>query len=89
MAESLLLAFDRARSFVAESGSRFDRLFLETVLGDRDVGALAAEIERVIGMFRNGGLLYCTSHFVQDHCTMDELRFAFDTVRRISLQYAG
>lgn len=44
MAESLLLAFDRARSFVAEGGSRFDRLFLETVLGDRDPEALAAEI---------------------------------------------
>lgn len=45
MAESPMLAFDRARSFVAERGSRFDRLFLETVLGDRDVEALAGEIE--------------------------------------------
>jgi hypothetical protein len=45
MAESPLLAFDRARSFVAERGGRFDRLFLETVLGDRDVGALAGAIE--------------------------------------------
>ena len=45
MAESPMLAFDRARSFVADSGCRFDRLFLETVLGDRDVEALAGEIE--------------------------------------------
>jgi hypothetical protein len=44
MAESLMLAFDRARVFVAERGCRFDRLFLETVLGDRDVGELAAAI---------------------------------------------
>lgn len=45
MAESPMLAFDRARVFVAECGSRFDRLFLETVLGDRDVEALAQAIE--------------------------------------------
>jgi hypothetical protein len=45
MAESPMLAFDRARSFVAERGSRFDRLFLETVLGDQDAGALAWAIE--------------------------------------------
>jgi hypothetical protein len=45
MAESLMLAFDRARSFVADNGSRFDRLFLETVLGDGNVEALARAIE--------------------------------------------
>jgi hypothetical protein len=40
-----MLAFDRARSFVVGRGSRFDRLFLETVLGDRDMAALASAIE--------------------------------------------
>ena len=39
-----MLGFDRARSFVAAKGTRSDRLFLETVLGDRDVGALASVI---------------------------------------------
>jgi uroporphyrinogen decarboxylase len=37
-------------------------------------------------MFRDGGLLYCTTHFIQDHCSIDELVFAYDliheTVRR-------
>jgi len=44
MAETPLLAFDRARSFVAANGSGFDRLFLETVLGDREIGTLASAI---------------------------------------------
>jgi hypothetical protein len=45
VAESSLLAIDRARVFVAERGSRFDRLFLATVLGEREVEDLARAIE--------------------------------------------
>ncbi len=41
---------------------------------------LVSEIHRVIDMFRDGGLLYCTTHFIQAHCTMEELELAFDTV---------
>ena len=32
-----------------------------------------------MALFADGGLLYCTSHFVQDHCSIEELTFAFDT----------
>ena len=46
--------------------------------------ALRAEIERVMRLFADGGLLYCTSHFVQDHCKMEELTFAFDAVYELS-----
>ena len=34
----------------------------------------------MIGMFPDGGLLFCTTHFVQDHCTIEELTFAYDVV---------
>ena len=44
--------------------------------GKRDV--LRAEIERVLTMFRDGGLLFCTTHFIQAHCTIEELTLAFD-----------
>ena len=40
--------------------------------------------ERVMRMFAAGGLLFCTSHFGQDHCSMDELTFAFDAVYELS-----
>ena len=45
MAETPLLAFDRARRFVAAEGSGFDCLFLETILGDREIDTLASAIE--------------------------------------------
>jgi len=60
-----------------------------TVMGGLDVQAtigfgkldhLKNEIERVLSLFKDGGLLYCTSHFIQNHCTIEELTFAFDTI---------
>ncbi len=55
-------------------------LCIQTTLGFGKRDFLEREIRRVLGMFRDGGLLYCTSHFVQDHCTIDELVFAYDLI---------
>lgn len=38
---------------------------------------------RVIQMFAQGGLLFCTTHFVQSHCTLDELVFTYDLVTEL------
>jgi len=59
-------------------------LDVQTTLGFGKLKFLADEIKRVLTMFADGGLLYCTSHFVQAHCSMDELKFAMDTVREIT-----
>jgi len=55
-------------------------LDVQTTIGFGKLDFLRSEIERVLTMFRDGGMLYCTSHFVQDHCSIEELTFAFDTV---------
>lgn len=67
---------DRYRSKFSVMGG----LDVQDTLGFGDYDALAASIRRVLGMFRDGGLIYCTTHFVQAHCTMDELTFAFDLI---------
>jgi uroporphyrinogen decarboxylase len=54
-------------------------LDVQTTIGFGRHDLLRAEIERVMRLFADGGLLFCTSHFVQDHCTIDELVLAFDT----------
>jgi uroporphyrinogen decarboxylase len=59
-------------------------LDIQTTLGFGDYAALEASLRRVVAMFRGGGLLFCTTHFVQDHCTVDELVFAFDLVTRLA-----
>lgn len=61
--------------FVAMGG-----LDVQTTIGFGDYDRLRSEIERVLEMFAEGGLLFCTTHYVQDHCTIEELIFAFDLV---------
>ena len=66
-----------ADSFVIMGG-----LDVQTTIGFGNFGKLTQEIERILRMFRKGGLLFCTSHFVQNHCSMEELAFAYDFVRK-------
>ena len=59
-------------------------LDVQTTIGFGNLNLLKSEIERVLRLFAGGGLLYCTSHYVQNHCTIEELTFAFDTVYELS-----
>ena len=62
-------------------------LDVQTVIGFRKFEKLRSEIERIVSMFSEGGLLFCTSHFVQPHCTIEELTFAFDTIYYLVRKY--
>ncbi len=64
-------------------------LDVQTTLGFNNRPKLKSEIERVVRLFAGGGLLFCTSHFVQEHCTLDELTFAYDWVSTLVRQYAN
>jgi len=65
-------------------------LDVQTTIGFGKLDFLAAEIDRILDMFADGGLLYCTSHFIQDHCTIEEIRFAFDRIHeRVRAQAPG
>ena len=55
-------------------------LDVQTTIGFGKIDFLKSEIERVIGLFPDGGLIFCTSHFVQDHCSVQELVTAYDLV---------
>mgnify|MGYP005850974189 FL=1 len=48
-----------------------------------------AEIERVLTLGADGGLIFCTTHFVQDHCSIEELKFAFDLAYEFSRRQAS
>lgn len=53
---------------------------VQTTLGFGNLPHLKSELERVIGMFREGGMILCTTHLVQDHCSVDELVYCYDKV---------
>lgn len=72
---------------LAEYKEKYSRRFtvlggldVQTTLGFGKLDFLRAEIDRVLGLFPDGGLLFCTTHFVQNHCTIEELKFAFDYI---------
>ena len=55
-------------------------LDVQTTIGFGKLDFLRSEIERILGMFKDGGLMYCTTHFIQDHCSIEELVFAYDLI---------
>ncbi|MBT5876227.1 MAG: hypothetical protein HOH43_22565 [Candidatus Latescibacteria bacterium] len=58
-------------------------LDVQTTIGFGRYDHIARELNRVVDLFKEGGLLLCTTHFVQDHCTIEELTFAFDTIHEL------
>lgn len=56
-------------------------LDVQTTIGFGRLDFLKREIERIIGLFPDKRLLFCTTHFVQDHCTLGELEYAYDLIR--------
>jgi len=56
---------------------------VQTTIGFGNYDRLKAEIEEIITRFKNRGLLLCTSHFVQDHCSIEELTFAYDLIYKL------
>lgn len=55
-------------------------LDVQTTIGFGHIDRLKRDITRVLNMFRDGGMLYCTSHFIQDHCSIEELTLAYDLI---------
>ena len=53
---------------------------VQTTIGFGDYDRLKADIEHLVQTVRERGLLLCTSHFVQDHCSIEELTFAYDLI---------
>jgi hypothetical protein len=59
----------------------------QTTIGFGEIELLKGEIERVISLFPDGGLIFCTSRFIQEHCTIEELVTVFDLVYELVHQH--
>ena len=55
-------------------------LDVQTTIGFGDYDKLESEIKRVFNLFRDGGLLFCTTHMIQPHCSVEEAEFAYDLI---------
>ncbi len=59
-------------------------LCIQSTLGFGDLDNVKSEIERVFGILKGKRWIFCTTHFVQDHCSMEELVFAYDLAVKLA-----
>jgi len=57
---------------------------VQTTLGLVGQDKLEAEIRRVFKALKGKRWTCCTTHFVQKHCTMDDLTFAYELIYRLA-----
>ena len=57
---------------------------IQTLLGFGDYDRLEKEIRRVFGLLQGKRWICCTTHFVQDHCSLEELEFAYDRIVKLA-----
>lgn len=74
------LYLDRYRDKFAILGG----ICIQTALGIMGRDALEAEIRRVFGLLRGRRWICCTTHFVQNHCSVGDLAFAYDLISRLA-----
>jgi len=53
-------------------------LCVQTTLGFNDLASLKENIERVFALLKGQRWIFCTSHFAQNSCSIEELEFAYD-----------
>lgn len=57
---------------------------VQTALGLVSQERLEKEIRRVFSLLRGKRWICCTTHFVQKHCSMEDLIFAFDLIYKLA-----
>ena len=57
---------------------------VQTALGILPRNELEAYIRRVFSTLKGKRWICCTTHFVQDHCSMEDLQFAFDLICKLA-----
>jgi len=57
---------------------------VQSTLGFGDYARLESEIRRVFDLLKHKRWICCTTHFVQDHCSFEELEFAYDLIYKLA-----
>ncbi len=59
-------------------------LCVQSTLGFGNYEKLENEIRRVFSLLKGKRFLFCTTHFVQNHCSFEELEFAYDLIYKLA-----
>jgi uroporphyrinogen decarboxylase len=82
--ESAGMSYDLYLDKYADSFAIMGGVCVQTAIGILPQDKLETEIRRVFSTLKGKRWVACTSHFVQDHCTIDDLEFAFDLIYKLA-----
>ncbi|MBQ4322247.1 MAG: hypothetical protein IJC35_08405 [Oscillospiraceae bacterium] len=82
--ESAGMSYDLYLEKYADKFAILGGICVQTALGLLPRDQLEAEIRRVFSTLKGRRWVCCTTHFVQDHCSMEDLAFAFDLIYKLA-----
>lgn len=82
--ESAGMSYDVYLEKYADRFAILGGVCVQSAIGILPRDELEKEIRRVFGKLRGKRWICCTSHFVQDHCSMEDLEFAYDLIYKLA-----
>ena len=82
--ESAGMTYDLYLDKYSERFAILGGICIQTVLGIKGKEELEKEIRRVFGLLKGRRWICCTTHFVQNHCSIGDLAFAYDLIYRLA-----
>lgn len=82
--ESAGMGYDLYLDKYTDSFAILGGICIQSALGILPQKKLEAEIRRVFGLLKGKRWICCTTHFVQNHCSMEDLRFAYDLIYKLA-----
>ena len=81
--ESANMSLDLYNEKYADYFAIMGGLDVQSTVGFNKYTFLQSEIKRVVSTMKKRGMILCTSHFIQDHCSIEELELTFDTAYKL------
>ena len=82
--ETAGMSYDTYLEKYADSFAILGGVCIQSALGLLPREQLEAEIRRVFGKLRGKRWICCTTHFVQNHCSIEDLTFAYDLIYKLA-----
>jgi len=82
--ENAGMSHDLYKEKYADKFAILGGICIQSALGVMPTEQLGEEIRRVFKNLKGQRWICCTSHFVQDHCTIEDLTYAYDLIYKLA-----
>ena len=82
--ENAGMSYDVYLEKYAESFAILGGICVQSAIGILPREKLEAEIQRIFSILRDKRWICCTTHFVQNHCSIEDLEFAYDLIYKLA-----